>query len=135
MSNMKFMYVRNDWKKRDVTIVSDLFTEGDKTFVKCGWAFRCNHDKFIKREGRRLAIERMNTSDPNYSASFEITPSDVKFFKIGAEILSIILQKETTPKKFFSDLGEDLQYFIHCANGSRPNIGWKEIFEKAERSV
>ena len=55
--NLKFLYVRNDYKKRDITIASNLVKEGDKTVIKFGWAFRHKKDKFIKKEGRDRAVE------------------------------------------------------------------------------
>ena len=124
MSNMKFLYVRNEWKKRDITIVSDLSVDEEFATVCCGWSFRSNHDKqFIKKEGRKLALDRMNSSDNMYSATFKISKEDISFFKISAEILSIIHQKETTPKKYLNDISEDLSYFIHCANGNYSYLG------------
>lgn len=130
MSKCKYLYVRNYWKKRDITIVSDLVDRDDKTFVRCGWAFRCNHDKFIKKEGRKLAYERMTSIDPNYSAEFEIKKEDISFYKIAAEVLSIVANKESTPKKYLQDIAEDLHYFIHCANGFDITTKWNNFFNE-----
>lgn len=130
MSKCKYLYVRNDWKKRDITIVSDLVDREDKTFVRCGWAFRCNHDKFIKKEGRKIAYDRMDRLDPNYSVEFEITPENISFYKIASEILSVIANKESTPKKYIGDIAEDLHYFIHCANGVDIRDKWDNFFNE-----
>lgn len=130
MSKCKYLYIRNEWKKRDITIVSDLVDKDDKVFVRCGWAFRCNHDKFIKREGRKLALERMESLDTDYSAEFEIKREDISFFKIASEILSIIADKQSTPKKYIQDIAEDLHYFIHCANGFSANSRWNDFFDE-----
>jgi hypothetical protein len=130
MSKCKYLYVRNDWKKRDITIVSDLVDKEDKTFVRCGWAFRCNHDKFIKSEGRKIAYDRMECLDSDYSAEFEIAKDDIAFYKIASEVLSIIANKESTPKKYIQDIAEDLQYFIHCANGLNPKNRWDNFFDE-----
>lgn len=128
MSNVKSLYIRNEWKKRDISIVSDLNVEGDEAVIRCGWSFRSNHEKqFVKKEGRRIAMERMDSSDPGYSAIFTISKEDVSFFKISSEILSIILQKETTPKKYLNDIEEDLHFFIYCSNSPVPN--WNSFFE------
>lgn len=122
MSNLKFVYIRNEWKKRDITIVSNLVREGDKNIVTCGWAFRSNHDQFIKREGKKLAIERMNSNDPNYSFSFEI--KEPKFFDITTIILNKIVTSESTPKKYLRDLEYDLEYFTECAVNGAPHKIW-----------
>jgi hypothetical protein len=123
MSNVKCFYIRNEWKKRDITIVSDLFSDKDgKSYIKFGWAFRSNHEKqFIKREGRKLAMERMNSNDVNYSAWFEV--SEVKFTSIIADIIRIIMNKETTPQKYIPDLVDDLWYF---ENMPSPNLNNEE---------
>lgn len=47
MSKVKYLYVRNPWDRRDITIASDIVEENGKKFVKFGWAFRSNHDQFI----------------------------------------------------------------------------------------
>lgn len=96
MSNCKYLYVRNDWYKRNITIVSDLVEENGKKVVKCAWAFCSNKDKFIKKEGRQLALERLNNNDPAYSSSFEV--ETFKFYDIAAHILACIHQHPTTPK-------------------------------------
>jgi hypothetical protein len=129
MSNVKFLYVRNEWKNRDITIVSNLFDEGDKTFVKFAWAFRNNHDKFKKAEGRKIALERLESNDSNYSDVFEIEKDKIKFFNIATDILSIISQKENTPRKYIDDICEDLHYYIHCSNGGHTKEYWNSAFE------
>lgn len=115
MPNLKYMYVRNEYKKRDVSIVSDLVEEDGNYFVKCGWTFRHKQDKFIKREGRKLALERMNSGDKNYSTKFQIEPERVKFFDIAAEILSNILSKESTPRMYAEDILWDMEYYAFNA--------------------
>lgn len=129
MTNIKYMYVRNMWKNRDITIVSNLIEKDDKTFVQCGWTFRHSKDKqFIKREGRKIALERMNNQDKDYSATFEIEKQDAKFFKICAGILSQILEKETTPNKYKNDIADDLYYFAYFSTNDRtPKECWETI--------
>lgn len=126
MSNLKYLYVRNMYRKRDITIVSDVFDENGKTYVKAAWTFRCNHDKFIKREGRKLALERLDSSDPNYSTIFET--EEVKFYHIAAIILSEILVNPSTPRKYLEDIHDDLRYFTECALNGKPT--WDSIFER-----
>lgn len=128
MSNLKYLYVRNIYKKRDITIVSDVYDENGKTYVKAAWAFRCNHDKFIKKEGRKVALERLNVLDPNYSTVFET--EEVKFYHIAAIILSEILTSQSTPKKYLEDIHDDLRYFTECALHGRPS--WDSLFSKED---
>lgn len=129
MTNIKYMYVRNMWKNRDITIVSNLFEKDDKTYVQCGWTFRHSKDKqFIKKEGRKIALERMSSQDEAYSTTFEIDKQDAKFFKICTEILSRILEKESTPKKYLVDIAEDLHYFAYFSDQERtPKECWESI--------
>ena len=109
--NLKFLYVRNDYKKRDITIASNLVKEGDKTVIKFGWAFRHKKDKFIKKEGRDRAVERMNSGDVDYSHQIELSDDEVGFYSIALKVLNFILSKETTPRIYFNDLLEDIQYY------------------------
>lgn len=129
MSNVKYLYVRNEWKNRDITIVSNLIDEGDQTFVKFAWAFRSNHDKFKKSEGRKLSFERLENSDPTYSDSFPIEKNKIKFFNIASEILSKISQNENTPKKYMDDICQELCYYIHCSNGGHTQKYWNDMFK------
>lgn len=133
MSNVKYFYVRNDYKKRDVTIVSDILTDGEKCFVKAAWSFRSNHDKFIKREGRKIALERLKCSDVDYSALIEIEKEDIKFFEIVSRILGTILVKESTPKKYLDDLSEDFRYYTECAVHGRPS--WQSVLSSVDRTI
>ena len=128
MSKCKFLYVRNELRKRDITIVSDIIDKGDKKYVKFAWTFRCNHDKFIKKEGRQIAKDRLNSMLPGYSSEVEI--DDVKFYNIAAKILSVISCAETTPKKFLQDILDDLQYFAYFAGGEKPS--WESVFSNEE---
>lgn len=132
MSNVKFLYVRNEWKKRDITIVSNLFDEEDKVFVKFAWAFRSNHDNFKKADGRKLALERLELGDVKYSDQFEINKSDIQFFKIATEILSVISNNPNTPRKYLDDIAEDLSYYVHRAMGGHSKLQWKECFDITE---
>jgi hypothetical protein len=133
MSNVKYLYVRNEWKKRDITIVSDIFDDEGKTYIRCGWSFRSNHDKFIKKEGRKLALERMSSKDIDYSAILEIDPEDIKFYNIASKVLSVIIEKESTPRKFLDDLYDDLRYFSECSISGRPS--WESIFTAVEKNT
>jgi hypothetical protein len=109
------MYVRNEEKNRDITIVSDLIEENGNYFIKCAWAFRHRTDKFIKREGRKLALERLNSADEKFSTKFQLDPERVRFFNIAAEILSNILSKENTPKRFIKDILWDMDFFNYLS--------------------
>lgn len=113
MGNTKVFYVRNDPKKRDITIVSDLQEVDGKKVVKFAWAFRSNHDTFIKREGKVLARERLEYNDPNYSSFFEV--DNPKFRSISANILKNILLNKNTPRKYFEDIEFDIEYFENDA--------------------
>jgi hypothetical protein len=123
MSKVKYFYVRNDWKKRDITIASEIFDENGVKFVKFGWAFRCNHDKFIKKEGRQLSLQRMVEQDINYSATIEV--EDFKFYDLVTKILDAILTCPTTPKKYREDIMIDLHYFAYCAVNGTPKCSWE----------
>lgn len=129
MSNVKYLYVRNSYKKRDITIVSDLFDSDGKVFIRCGWAFRCNHDKFIKREGRKLAFDRMINSDENFSAVIEVDRNDIKFYNIASLILSEISSKNSTPRKYVDDINDDLLYFTKCSLDGKPT--WDSILKNS----
>lgn len=110
MNNIKTFYIRNFEKKRDLTIVSNLIEIDGKNVIKCGWAFRSNHDQFKKKEGRSIASERMNSNDPNYSTTFEVgAPS---FKDIAGKILETILNRESTPRKYIDDIQWDYNYFV-----------------------
>lgn len=113
MSNMKVFYVRNDYKKRDITIVSDLQDLDGRKVIKFAWAFRSNHDTFIKKEGKALARIRLEQADVNYSSSFEV--ESPKFRVICANILKTILSSQSTPRKYFDDIEFDIEYFENDA--------------------
>lgn len=123
MPNVKYFYVRNDWKKRDITIVSETFEEEGRKFVRCGWAFRSNHDKFVKKEGRTIALKRMQSEENNYSAVFEV--EEFKFFNITSKILEAILTCPTTPRKYIDDIVQDLEYFTHCSVNGVVKWSWE----------
>lgn len=123
-NNVKYLYVRNDWNKRNITIASDLVEEDGKKMVKCAWAFCSNKDKFIKKEGRQIALERLNTNDPAYSASFSV--EEYRFYDIAAAILDQIIRHPNTPKKYLRDIEDDLSYFAHCSVNGTPK--WASIF-------
>lgn len=109
MSNIKTFYVRNSLKNRDLTIVSDLIEIDGRKIVKCGWAFRSNHDQFKKKEGRAIAQHRMNVNDERYTCIFEVeTP---KFRDISSKILENIIANKNTPKKYIQDIEWDYNYF------------------------
>lgn len=115
ISRKKYLYVRNPWKKRDITIVSDILTKEGKTFVKCAWSFRHKADKFIKKEGREIVNSRFETGDPNFSAEFEIPSDKVRFYNIAANILANILSKDSTPKMYFNDILSDMHYYSYLS--------------------
>jgi hypothetical protein len=123
MSKVKYFYVRNDWKKRDITIASEIFDENGVKFVKFGWAFRCNHDKFVKKEGRQIAIRRMADQEAGYSAIVQV--EDFKFYDLVTRILDAIVSCPTTPKKYIDDISQDLHYFAHCAVNGKPKWDWE----------
>lgn len=113
MSKIKYMYVRNDFDNRDITIVSDLIETGGKYKVKCAWTFRNKKDKFIKKEGRKIAFERMQNNDANYSASFEIEKSDINFYNIATKILEQVMEHKNTPKSYLNDIYLDKEYYSY----------------------
>lgn len=124
MNNMKVFYVRNDYRKRDITIVSDLQEVNGKNVVKFSWAFRSNHDKFVKKEGKNLAKQRLQDNDPHYTSSFEI--EEPKFRSICAKILENILQNKNTPKKYIEDIEWDIHYFENDSH-------WKSPFPRHQK--
>lgn len=121
------MYVRNECKKRDVTIVSNLIKEGDETFVEFAWSFRHKNDKFIKREGRKIVLERLQNNDADYSATIQIAPKNVKFFDIAVEILESIANNPNTPKIYKRDIMEDMSYYLFRKEETKNSIAerWK----------
>ena len=125
MNNCKFLYIRNEYRNRDVTIISDIFSEGDKKFVKFAWTFRNNRDKFVKKEGAKIALERLETMEPGYSALVEV--DEFKFYKLAAKILSIILESNKTPLKFIDDISTELDYFNFRSNNKKPS--WESVFD------
>jgi len=125
MNNCKFLYVRNEYRNRDVTIVSDIFSEGDKKFVKFAWTFRNNHDKFVKKEGAKIALQRLEMMEQGYSALVEV--EEFKFYKLATKILSTILESNKTPVKFIEDISADLDYFNFRSNNEKSS--WGSLFE------
>lgn len=132
--NIKYLYVRNEYKKRDVTVVSNLFDEDGKTFIKFAWSFRHKNDQFIKREGRRVALERLQNNDPNYSAMVQVEPEKVKFFDLAVEILESIANSPYTPKVYKRDIAEDMQYYLFRTeeNQNRLSERWKLFRDKGQ---
>lgn len=126
MSNIKYLYVRNPEKKRDITIVSDLYTENDKFFVNCAWSFRSNHDNFVKKEGRNVAKERLDELEPGYSATIEI--ENPKFYTIAADVLRAVLNSENTPRKYLNDIADDLYFFEYMSKKPQSKERWKMAF-------
>lgn len=125
MSKVKYFYVRNECKKRDITIASEIFDEDGQKYVKFGWSFRSNHDQFIKREGRKLAFERMTSGQPGFSATVAV--DDFKFYDLIAKILDAILTCPTTPRKYIDDISEDLYFFASCAVRGKPKWDWENL--------
>lgn len=113
MSNVKYMYVRNDFYNRDITIVSDLVETEGKYRVNCAWTFRNKKDKFVKKEGRKIAFERMQNNDANYSASFVIEASNVNFYYIACNILDQIFNNVNTPEIYINDIYLDKEYYAY----------------------
>jgi len=110
MSNMKFSYIRNPEKKRDVTIVSNIFYVDEKPFIEYGYSFRSNHDVFKKKEGRKFATQRMVSRDSKYSGVISI--DTITHNRIMSGILIKILENsEHIPKKFLIDIEEKLSYY------------------------
>lgn len=125
MNNCKFLYVRNEFRNRDVTIVSDIFKENGKKFVKFAWTFRNNKDKFIKKEGAKIALERLKNMEPGYSSIVEV--EEFKFYSLASTILSTILESNKTPEKFVFDISTDLDYFNYRAKNKKPS--WGSLFD------
>jgi len=121
MSNVKFLYVRNSWDRRDISIASDIVDDNGKKYVKFGWAFRSNHDQFIKRDGRDISLNRMITNDERYSAKVEI--NEFKFYDIAEAMLQVIINSPYTPKKFIEDLASDIYYYQVKGNKTKPDWG------------
>lgn len=125
MNNCKFLYVRNEFRNRDVTIVSDIFREDDKNFVRFAWTFRNSKDKFIKKEGAKIALERLENMEPGYSAVVEV--EEFKFYSLAGKILSTILESSKTPDKFVYDISTDLNYFNYRSKNEKPS--WGSLFD------
>jgi len=117
MSKVKYLYVRNPWDRRDITIASDIVEENGKKFVKFGWAFRSNHDQFIKREGRTIALNRMLNNHEEYSSKVEVEA--FKFYDIAEAVLNVIVSNEYTPKKYKEDILSDI-YFYRVKSRKHP---------------
>lgn len=130
MSIRNFLYVRNPFKKRDITIVSEIFEEDEKKFVKFAWTFRSNHDQFIKREGRKVALERLNNKDQCFA---EVEVDQFSFYEIAATIVSTIFSNKDTPKKYLDDLNEDFSYYKNCLEYGKPEL--VKVMEKWSRSI
>lgn len=124
MPNVKFLYVRNSWDRRDISIASDIIDDNGKKYVKFGWAFRSNHDQFIKRDGRDISLNRMITNDEKYSAKVEI--EEFKFYDIAEKMLHVIADSPYTPKKFKEDIFSDIRYYKIKNNKTNPD--WSGVF-------
>lgn len=116
MSNVKFLYVRNPFQRRDITIASDLIEDKNGPKIKFAWTFRRNDEEFIKKLGRDVAMDRLVNADPQYSA--ELPVEEVRFYGISKQILEHICNQPTTPKKYLNDLFEDLYYYDYCLQHS-----------------
>lgn len=108
MSKMKFYYVRNPKKNRDITIVSNVFYVDNKPFVEFGYTFRNNHDLFKKEEGRQYAVSRMRDRTPEYSGTVALF--DVKHKEIMTVILDWIISQDNVPKKFRPDIKNAIEH-------------------------
>jgi hypothetical protein len=106
MADVKFKYVRNERKKIAMTLVTSLERRSDGNLVKCGWAFASNHDTFKKKEGRELAINRMNSDDVDYSFSFFI--DSPTHYGITDQALRIVANNIKTPRKYKEEIIEYL---------------------------
>ena len=126
----KYLYVRNDWKRRYITIVSEVFTEGEKSLVKFAWTFCHNKDKFIKKEGKKLVDERFDEMTPGYSGVAEV--AELNFHRISYVILGHIFNAENTPFKYLDDIQDDMFYYLQFSNG-KPSFA--SIFNKVDRMV
>lgn len=126
MPNLKYMYVRNNLKNRDITIISDLYEKEGKHFVNCAWSFRSNHDKFVKKEGRQIAKERLDNADPKYSVTIEI--DQPKFYSIASDVLRAVLNSENTPRKYLDDIADDLYFFEYMSNKPQKEERWRASF-------
>lgn len=115
MSNVKYLYVRNPFKRRDITIASDLVQENDEYTLKFAWTFRRNDEEFIKKLGREVAYDRLTgvaEDSEEYSASLKI--NNPTFYGISRAIVQYISEHENTPKKYLEDLYEDMYYYNFC---------------------
>lgn len=126
--NRKYLYVRNDYRKRDITIVSDLLDRGDTFVVNFAWTFRSNkEEQFIKKVGRKIAVERLESNDPTYSDFVEIPKDEVNFYNIAYAVLVKIWENQATPIKFLEDLEEDARYFKFCSENGREKMSWEDL--------
>lgn len=126
----KYLYVRNDWKRRYITIVSEIFTENDKKFVKFAWTFCHNKDKFIKREGKKIVNERFENMTEGYSGVTEV--SEFKFHKLSYVILDHIFNSKNIPCKYLDDIQDDMFYYLQFSNG-KPSFA--SILNQVDRMV
>lgn len=106
MKNLKYLYVRNTEKRRDITVVSSIKDVGENEVeVSCAWTFRNNHDKLFKKSiGREIALNRLNNKDDRYFTSFIISKSEKNTFVICIKLLNKILENVNTPKKYLEDI-------------------------------
>jgi hypothetical protein len=105
---MKFYYIRNPQKNRDITIVSNIINENDYHYVEFGFTLRNNHDIFKKREGRHFAEQRLYKKDEKFSGKLKI--EHIKHKEIMFSILNNILINPHVPKKFIPDIENSIKY-------------------------
>jgi hypothetical protein len=119
--NVKYFYLRNDYNNRDVTIVTSVVPENNKYRVDFAWAFRSNHDQFVKKLGRGVVDVRLQLNDPNYSDTIWV--DEKKSRKIKFEILKRLLTKESTPQKYI----EDISWSAYELAAQKPEVDpWKK---------
>lgn len=103
--NVKFFYVRNPFKKRDITICSNLEIVDGVPTVHYGVSFRNNHDKFIKREGRDCSLKRMVSRDKKYSGT--VVANVVSYYDISINVLKDLLSHDI-PRKYVKDIQDEI---------------------------
>lgn len=102
MNDVKYFYVRNPYDRRDVTVVTRVRPYGAIYKVEFAWAFRSNHDDFVKRLGRELVDARLDTKDSNFYSYIFVDEKRSGVIKF--EILLELLKNPNTPKKFLEDI-------------------------------
>lgn len=105
--NVKFFYVRNPFKNRDITICSNLEIVEGIPRIHYGFSFRNNHDKFVKKEGRDCSLQRMIRKDKKYSGM--ITAEKITYYDISIGVLQDILNHDI-PKKYINDLNDEILF-------------------------